>query len=168
MRPARRCGTRRGSTNDRESPAAEPARCAGERGGRTQADRIFLRGYTREIEIGAYTEEVGVTQRVRFDVVLEVTRNTAHIDDRVGRVINYDDLIEAIDNLISGPRINLLETFAERLAQLCLIDPRARRVHIRIEKLDRLPGGATLGCEISRHRTPESNEKVWSLAVELK
>jgi 7,8-dihydroneopterin aldolase/epimerase/oxygenase len=132
------------------------------------ADRIFLRGYTREIEIGAYNEEVGVTQRVRFDIVLEVTRNTAHIDDRVGRVINYDDLIEAIDGLISGPRISLLETFAERLAQECLIDPRARRVHIRIEKLDRLPGGATLGCEISRHRTPESDEKVWALATELK
>jgi len=133
-----------------------------------QADRIFLRGYTREIEIGVYTEEVGVTQRVRFDIVLEVTRNTAHIDDRVGRVINYDDLIEAIEGLISGPRMNLLETFAERLAQECLIDPRARRVHVRIEKLDRLPGGATLGCEISRHRTPESDEKVWALATELK
>ena len=133
-----------------------------------QADRIFLRGYTREIEIGAYEQEVGVTQRVRFDIVLEVTRNTAHIDDQVGRVINYDDLIEAIEGLISGPRISLLETFAERLAQQCLIDPRARRVHIRIEKLDRLPGGATLGCEISRHRTPESDEKVWSLAAELK
>lgn len=133
-----------------------------------QADRIFLRGYTREIEIGAYREEVGVTQRVRFDIVLEVTRNTAHIDDRVGRVINYDDLIEAIEGLISGPRISLLETFAERLAQECLVDPRARRVHIRIEKLDRLPGGATLGCEISRHRTPESDEKVWALATELK
>jgi dihydroneopterin aldolase len=132
------------------------------------ADRIFLRGYTREIEIGAYSEEVGVTQRVRFDIVLEVTRNTAHIDDQVRRVINYDDLIEAIDGLIAGPRISLLETFAERLAQLCLIDPRARRVHIGIEKLDRLPGGATLGCEISRNRTPESNEKVWSLAAELK
>jgi dihydroneopterin aldolase len=132
------------------------------------ADRIFLRGYTREIEIGAYSEEFGVTQRVRFDIVLEVTRNTAHIDDQVGRVINYDDLIEAIETLASGPRITLLETFAERLAQLSLIDPRARRVHIRIEKLDRLPGGATLGCEITRQRSPENNEKIWSLAPELK
>lgn len=134
----------------------------------TPADRIFLRGYTREVEIGAYSEEFGVTQRVRFDIVLEVTRNTAHIDDQVGRVINYDDLIEAIETLANGPRITLLETFAERLAQLCLIDPRARRVHIRIEKLDRLPDGATLGCEITRLRTPESNEKVWALAQELK
>ena len=44
------------------------------------ADRIFLLDYTREIEIGAYAEEVGVTQRVRFDVVLEVTRNTVWFD----------------------------------------------------------------------------------------
>lgn len=132
------------------------------------ADRIFLRNYIRKVEIGAYSEEVGVTQKLRFDIVLEVTRNTAHIDDRAGRVINYDDFIEAIDQVATGPRINLLETFAERVAQLCLIDPRARRVHIRIEKLDRLPDGATLGCEISRIRTPESNERVWSLAAELK
>lgn len=132
------------------------------------ADRIFLCGYVREIEIGAYSEEFGTTQRVRFYVVLEVTRNTAHIDDQVGRVINYDDLIEAIETVAKGPRITLLETFAERLAQLCLIDPRARRVHIRIEKLDRLPNGATLGCEITRQRTPETNEKVWALAPELK
>ncbi len=132
------------------------------------ADRIFLRGFVREIEIGAYPEERGAPQRVRFDIVLEVTRNTAHLDDRVGRVINYDDLIEAIDKAAEGARVNLLETFAERLAQLCLIDPRARRVHLRLEKLDRLPDGATLGCEITRQRGPEANEKVWSLASELK
>jgi dihydroneopterin aldolase len=132
------------------------------------ADRIFLRNYVAEIEIGAYPEERGAPQRVRFDIVLEVARNTAHLDDRVGRVINYDDLIEAIQRTAEGGRVNLLETFAERLAQLCLVDPRARRVHLRLEKLDRLPGGATLGCEITRARSPESNEKVWSLAGELK
>ncbi|MBK0400620.1 dihydroneopterin aldolase [Limibaculum sp. M0105] len=132
------------------------------------ADRIFLLDYTREIEIGAYAEEVGVTQRVRFDVVLEVTRNTAHIDDRVGRVINYDDLVDAIETIARGPRITLLETFAERLAQAVLVDPRARRVHVRIEKLDRLANGARLGVEISRVRTPETNEKIWALAPEVK
>ena len=57
---------------------------------------------------------------------------------------------------------------AERLAQAILIDPRARRAHIRIEKLDRLPNGARLGVEISRVRTPETNEKVWALAPEVK
>lgn len=125
-------------------------------------DRIFLSNYVRSFEIGAFAEERGVTQGVRFDVVLEVTRNTAHIDDKAARVVSYDDLVNAIETLIAGPRINLLETVAEQLAQMCLIDPRARRVHVRIEKLDRL-GGAGLGVQIVRDRSPEANEKVWAL-----
>jgi len=150
-------------------PAAKPSRAMADPSTEPDqpADRIFLSNYVRDIEIGAYREEHGVTQRLRFDIVLEVARNTAHLDDRVGRVVNYDDLVEAIETLARGERINLLETFAERLAQALLIDPRARRVTIRLEKLDRLPGGATLGCEITRLRTPDSNEKVWALAPEL-
>lgn len=135
--------------------------------GELPADRVFLEGFVREIEIGAYPEERGVSQRVRFDILLEVTRNTAHLDDRVGRVINYDTLIEAIDTAAAGPRVNLLETFAERLAQLCLVDPRALRVHLKLAKLDRLEGGAVLGCAISRARTPEANEGLWSMASEV-
>ncbi|MEM8791246.1 MAG: dihydroneopterin aldolase [Pseudomonadota bacterium] len=131
-------------------------------------DKIFLSNYVRELEIGAYREEFGVTQRVRFDITLEVSRNTAHIDDQVGRVINYDDLIEAITELAEGSRINLLETFAERLASAILIDPRARRAIIRIEKIDRLPNEAGLGVEIVRRRTAETNEKVWALSPEMK
>ncbi len=125
-------------------------------------DRVFLSNYVRPVEIGAYTEERGVTQRLRFDVVIEVARNMAHIDDRPARVMNYGDIVDAIDALIAGPRINLLETFAERLAEDCLIDPRARRTRIRIQKLDRLDGTATLGVEIVRIRRPELNERVLS------
>ena len=130
------------------------------------ADRIFLSNYVKDMEIGAFVEERGVRQRVRFDVTLEVARNTAHIDDKAARVVSYDDLVSAIDELAAGERMNLLETFAERLAQRCLIDPRARRVHVRIEKLDRL-NGAGLGVEIVRARGPEANEKVWTLGYDV-
>lgn len=130
-------------------------------------DRIFLSNYVIEVEIGAYQEEFGIVQRLQFDVVLEVARSAAHLDDRVGRVINYDDLLEAIHRIAEGERITLLETYAERLASSILIDPRARRAHIKIQKLDRLPNGATLGVEIVRVRAPEANETVWALAPEL-
>ncbi|MEM6488071.1 MAG: dihydroneopterin aldolase [Pseudomonadota bacterium] len=136
--------------------------------GADPADRVFLLDYVAEIEIGAYASEQGVRQRLGFDVVLEVARNTAHVDDRVERVINYDDIVQAITALGEGPRINLLETFAERLAEAVLVDPRARRAHVRIAKLDRLPGEARLGVEITRSRRPESNERVWALATEIR
>lgn len=125
------------------------------------ADRIFLSNYVREIEIGAYPDERGNKQRIRFDITLEVGREVMAAGDNYARVVNYEDLVEAIETLAGGPRMNLVETFAERLAELCLVDPRARRVHVRIEKLDRLPGGAGLGIEIVRDRGSVSRERVW-------
>lgn len=133
-----------------------------------RADRIFLLDYMRPMEIGAYRAEHGVEQRIVFDVVLEVVSPTGPVDDRVERVINYDDIVEAIEDLATGPRLALLETLAERLAETLLTDPRARRVHLRIAKLDRLPNGARLGVEMTRTRHPEANERVWSLAGEIR
>ncbi len=143
-------------------PVSDPADSMAVPGPDVPADRIFLSNYVRQIDIGAYAEERGVLQGVRFDVTLEVARNTAHIDDNQYRVVSYDDLVGTIEALIEGPRMNLLETFAEALAHRVLVDPRARRVHIRIEKLDRLDG-AGLGIEIVRVREPDQDDKVHSL-----
>ena len=143
-------------------PVSHPADPLAVPGEDVPADRIFLSNYVRLVDIGAYAEERGVPQRLRFDVTLEVARNTVHIDDKADRVVSYDDLVAAIHDLIDGPRMNLLETFAEALASRVLIDPRSRRVHVRIEKLDRLEG-AGLGVEIVRVREPDSNGKVHSL-----
>lgn len=151
-----------------ENPSRSPVSIAETMIDPETPDKIFLSNYVREIEIGAYAEEHGVSQQLRFDITLEVARHTAHIEDQVGRVINYDALVQAITDLAEGERMNLLETFAERLASEILVDPRARRAVIRIEKIDRLPGGASLGIEIIRERTPETNEKVWALAPDHK
>ncbi len=131
-------------------------------------DRIFLSNYVRDMELGAYAEERGTTQRVRFDIALEVARGAAPLADRPARVVSYDDLVEAIETVASGPRANLVETLAERLAELCLVDPRARRVHLRIEKLDRLPGGAGLGIEIVRDRGQGAAERAWRQGPEIR
>ena len=111
-------------------------------------DRISVRDYVRQVEIGAFRSERGVTQRVRFNVVLEVSHHTAAQDDDVDKVISYDTITEAIEHELAAERINLLETLAERVAARCLADPRAVRVFVRIEKLDRIPGA--LGVEIVR------------------
>ncbi len=113
-------------------------------------DRISVRDYEREVEIGAFQSERGVQQRIRFNVVLEVSRHDAARNDDVDKVISYDTITEAIELQLTTERINLLETLAERVAERCLEDPRAVRVFVRIEKLDRIPG--TLGVEIVRMR----------------
>lgn len=117
-------------------------------------DRISVRDYTRDVEIGAFRSERGVTQRIRFNVVLEVSHHAAAEDDDVDKVISYDTITEAVEAELAAERVNLLETLAERVAARCLADPRAVRVFVRIEKLDRIPG--TLGVEIVRSRVTDA------------
>lgn len=111
-------------------------------------DRIFLSNHIRDFEIGAYPDEFGVTQRVRFDIMLDVRRFEITDDDEVASIVSYDLIVESIDALIEGPRIKLVETLAERLAALVLKEKRVIAAHIRIEKLDRVIGA--LGVEITR------------------
>ena len=85
-------------------------------------DRISVRDYTRDVEIGAFKSERGQKQRIRFNVVLEVSRHTAAQSDDVDKVISYDLIVEAIEAQLSTERINLLETLAERVAERCLAD----------------------------------------------
>jgi dihydroneopterin aldolase len=113
-------------------------------------DRISLRDYIVEVEIGAFQQERGHLQRVRFNVVVEVLPMAGPIDDDVDRILSYDRVTEAIGAELKAERINLLETLAARVADRILLEPQAERVFVRIEKLDR--GPFSLGVEIERSR----------------
>ena len=113
-------------------------------------DRISLRDHIVAVEIGAFQAERGTTQRIRFNVVVEVRPLTGPIDDDVDRILSYDRVTEAITLALAAERLNLLETLAERVADLIIAEPQAMRVFVRIEKLDRGPGA--LGVEIMRDR----------------
>jgi len=113
-------------------------------------DRIALRDYLVEAEIGAFQTERGHSQRLLFNVVVEVQPQAAPLEDDVDRILSYDRITEAIADELASERLNLLETLAERIAERILAAPRAMRVFVRIEKLDRGPGA--LGVEIVRSR----------------
>ncbi|MCA2012925.1 dihydroneopterin aldolase [Pararhodobacter sp. CCB-MM2] len=113
-------------------------------------DRIALRDYLVEAEIGAFQTERGHTQRLMFNVVVEVAPQTGPIDDDVDRIMSYDTITEAIGDELALGRVNLLETLSEHIAERILAHPRAMRAFVRIEKLDR--GPFKLGVEIVRNR----------------
>ncbi len=129
---------------------AHPSERAEATARRGPLDRISLRDHIVEVEIGAFQAERGTTQRICFNVVVEVEPLTGPIDDDVDRILSYDRVTEAIAHELSEERLNLLETLAERVAERILIEPQAVRAFVRIEKLDRGPGA--LGVEIVRAR----------------
>ena len=120
-------------------------------------DRISIRDYIKEVEIGAFQVERDLTQRVKFNVVVEVSDSASSSSDDVDDILSYDMIIEAIDEQLNFERLNLLETLADRVSEQILSHQQAIRVFIRIEKLDRIPG--SLGVEIVRDRKNSKHDK---------
>ncbi|MDO5529898.1 MAG: dihydroneopterin aldolase [Paracoccus sp. (in: a-proteobacteria)] len=115
-----------------------------------QPDRIHLRDYVLEADIGAFQSERGRTQRLRFQIVVDLAAPVAGAGDDVDRILSYDVLTEAVASGLADQRYNLLETLAEKIAAEILSHRAAGRVEVTVEKLDRVPGA--LGVTISRRR----------------
>lgn len=112
--------------------------------------RVFVRNLVLGARIGAYRRERNGRQRIRINLELIVVDEGKDLEDRLENVFNYERLAGAARELANGPHVNLVETLAERLAALCLADPRARTVLVRIEKLDVFADAESVGVEIRR------------------
>ncbi|HSH62593.1 dihydroneopterin aldolase [Methyloceanibacter sp.] len=111
-------------------------------------DRVFMHDLVLDAEIGVYTNEKGVTQRVRFSVDVDVKPAKGALGDDIAQAFDYDTIIHGIKTILGRCHIHLVETVAEQIAEHCLAHPRAARVRVRVEKLDKEPGA--VGVEIVR------------------
>ena len=119
---------------------------------RNPPDRILIRDLLLDCRIGVHAHERLAPQRVRVNVELEVRNGIRHEADDIAGVVSYEGILEGIKALAAGDHINLVETLAERIADLCLADARALCAKVRVEKLDIEPKAAGIGIEIERRR----------------
>jgi dihydroneopterin aldolase len=113
-------------------------------------DSIFVRDFVVDCNVGVYAEEQGVTQRVRFSVDARLAPDVFSVEDEMAEVPSYADIIDVIVALARGGHINLVETFAERIAASVLADKRIVAVRVVLEKLER---GPARGVDIIRPAT---------------
>ncbi len=117
-------------------------------------DRVFVHDFVLDAEIGVYSNEKGVTQRVSFSVDVEVKPAKGALGDDIALAFDYDTIIHGIKDILARGHVHLVETLAEEIAEHCLAHPRAARVCVRVEKLDKEPGA--VGVEIVRARLAKS------------
>ncbi|MBI1245462.1 MAG: FolB domain-containing protein [Alphaproteobacteria bacterium] len=99
--------------------------------------------------IGVFKREKLRPQRVRFNIELGVVDRPPR-QDRPSEIVCYDRIVKSVRALVAEGHVNLVETLAERVAELCLAAPSALYVRVRVEKLDIYPDAAAVGVEIER------------------
>ncbi len=120
-----------------------------------EGDKVFVRDLVLPVSIGAYDFERNRTQRVRFNVDVELRNASRHAED-MRDVFSYDLVIDAIRLILARGHIDLVETLAERIADALLAHRDVDCVTIRVEKLDVIEG--SVGVEIRRERHAASGK----------
>jgi dihydroneopterin aldolase len=111
--------------------------------------RVFVRGLQVEAEIGVHAHEQGRRQRLVVDVTLDLAGEPWR---GIAATVDYEKIAGHARAVAEGGHIGLVETFAWRLARLCLAEPHVTRARVRVEK----PGAlapADAGVEITLEQT---------------
>lgn len=114
------------------------------------SSKVFVTGLKVQANIGVHRHEIGRVQPLVVEVELDVP--TAE-SDRLADTFNYEAILKAAQAVAESGHINLVETFAHRLARLCLADARVSRARVRVEKpLALEPHAVGAGVEVVLER----------------
>ena len=97
-------------------------------------DRIQLTGLTVRGFHGVFDFERREGQDFVVDVELELDTGRAAESDDLADTIHYGELAEGLAAVIAGEPVNLLETLAQRLMDVCLADKRVRAATVTVHK----------------------------------
>jgi 7,8-dihydroneopterin aldolase/epimerase/oxygenase len=98
------------------------------------SDRISLTGLRVRGRHGVYDFERAQGQDFVVDVVLELDLGKAAASDDVTDTVHYGELVGALVAVLEGEPVNLIETLADRLLDVCLADTRVSAATVTVHK----------------------------------
>ena len=114
---------------------------------------VFIRDLMLTALIGVYRHEKENPQPIRINLDLAVKENLTANKDRLTEVVSYEDIADGVRKLVAIGHVNLVETLAQRIADMCFNHQRVQAVRVRIEKLAVFEDAASAGVEIERYRS---------------
>ena len=113
--------------------------------------KILIKDLIVEKIFGYYPEEKIKTQKLKFNIELELSQKLAFDDRNLKSIVDYDDIIRLINSILDR-KINFLEILGELIAEEILKNEKIEAIELQIEKLDILKTGGSVGFEINKRK----------------
>jgi 7,8-dihydroneopterin aldolase/epimerase/oxygenase len=98
------------------------------------ADRITLTGLRVRGFHGVYEHERRDGQDFVVDATLWLDSRPAAASDDVADTVDYGALADRLATVVAGEPVNLIETLAARLCELCMADERVIAAEVTVHK----------------------------------
>ncbi|QYC45749.1 putative dihydroneopterin aldolase [Nonomuraea coxensis DSM 45129] len=97
-------------------------------------DRIALKGLRVHGRHGVLAAERELGQEFVIDATLFLDTAPAAAGDDLTATVHYGELAEELAQVVAGEPVRLIETLAQRLAEVCLAREPVRKVEVSVHK----------------------------------
>ncbi len=117
-------------------------------------DKIVIKGLHCSVRVGVKKEEQEVRRNCELDITLYFDLSDAGKTDELDRTVNYSKVIDMVLEISESAQHKLLESFAYRLFDEIFQRTAARRVLLRVKKMNPPIEGRFqyVGVELWRNR----------------
>ncbi len=115
-------------------------------------DLVFLHDLTIETIIGVFDWERQIKQAVVIDLDMASNTKRAAASDCVGDALDYKAVAKRLIDFVEGSQFQLVETLAEHIAEILLVEFRVPWVRVRVNKQGAVRGARDVGVIIERGR----------------
>jgi FolB domain-containing protein len=116
------------------------------------ADRIEIKDLHLRGIIGINAEERRDRQDILINIVMWSDFHKASSSDDVNETVNYRTITKRVIEHVENTQYYLVETLADRIAGICLQDPRVQKVQVSVDKPGALRFARSVGVRIERGR----------------
>ncbi|GAA5082807.1 dihydroneopterin aldolase [Thermocatellispora tengchongensis] len=99
-----------------------------------EPDRITLSGLRARGFHGVLPAERELGQEFVVDVTLRLDTRAAAAGDDLAETVDYGTLAARLARVVEGEPVRLIETLAQRLADVCLAEERVTEVEVSVHK----------------------------------
>ena len=113
-------------------------------------DKVFIEGLEIEALIGIYDWERRIRQPLVFDIEMAFDNRVPAATDAIADTLNYKAISNRIVEYVSQSSFELVETLAERVAQIVLTEFGVQRVRLKLSKPGAVRGARAVVVTIER------------------
>ena len=114
--------------------------------------KVIIKNLILNIFIGIHNFEKKKKQRVRFNIEVVTNPDIIPNNKDLSTILNYEDIINKIKILVKKQHHELIEDLAENIFKIIFKNRLAKKINIKIEKLDIVKNSESVGIEFSKKR----------------
>lgn len=123
-------------------------------------DRVFIEGLEIEAQIGIYHWERRIRQPLLFDLEMAFDNRRPAASDAIADTLDYKAVSKRLVAFVSASSFGLVETLAERCAELVLREFGVESLKLKLSKPGAVRGARAVGVVIERDRASLPPEPV--------